>query len=155
LRLVMLTGDSRATAEAVARQIGITDVRAEMLPAEKLAAIRQLQAEGRIVAMAGDGVNDAPALAQAHVGIALGAGADVALASAAITLVRADLRVLARARALSRGAVRTIRQNLVLAFLYNALSIPFAALGFVNPMWASAAMSLSSLSVVGNSLRLR
>jgi P-type Cu+ transporter len=155
LRLVMLTGDSRATAEAVARQIGITDVRAEMLPAEKLAAIRQLQAEGRIVAMAGDGVNDAPALAQAHIGIALGAGADVALASAAITLVRSDLRVLARARALSRGTVHTIRQNLVLAFLYNALSIPFAALGLVNPMWASAAMSLSSLSVVGNSLRLR
>jgi len=154
LRLVMLTGDSRAAAEAVARQIGIDDARAEMLPAEKLAAIRQLQAEGRVVAMAGDGVNDAPALAQAHVGIALGAGADVALASAAITLVRSDLRVLARARALSRGTVRTIRQNLVLAFLYNALSIPFAAIGLVNPMWASAAMSLSSLSVVGNSLRL-
>ncbi len=155
LRVVMLTGDSRATAQAVAKQLDIDDVRAEMLPAEKLTAIRQLQAEGHMVAMAGDGINDAPALAQADVGIALGAGADVALASAAITLVRSDLRVLAQARALSRATVRTIRQNLALAFLYNALSIPFAALGLVNPMWAGAAMSLSSLSVVGNSLRLR
>lgn len=155
MRVVMLTGDSLATAQAVAYQLGIDDVRAEMLPAQKLEVLRQLQAAGHTVAMAGDGINDAPALAAADVGIALGAGADVALASAAVTLVRSDLRVVAEARVLSRAAVRTIRQNLVLAFLYNTLSIPFAALGLVNPMWAGAAMSLSSLSVVTNSLRLR
>jgi Cu+-exporting ATPase len=155
LRLVMLTGDSRATAEAVARKLGIDEVHAEVLPEEKYTVVRRLQGEGRVVAMAGDGVNDAPALAAADVGIAMGGGADVALESAAVTLMRSDLRAVAQARRLSRAAMRAIRQNLFLAFLYNTLSIPIAALGFLSPVWASAAMSLSSLSVVGNSLRLR
>ena len=158
----MLTGDSKATAEAVARRLGIDEVIAEVLPQQKHEVIGSLQAEGRIVAMAGDGVNDAPALAQAHVGIALGTGADVAIQSAGVTLVHGDLRAIARARQLSRATMRNIRQNLFLAFVYNVLAVPVAAgvlypfLGvLINPMWASAAMSLSSLSVVGNSLRLR
>ncbi len=155
LHIIMLTGDNFTTAEAVAEQLGIDDVRADMLPADKLGVLRELQAQGHVVAMAGDGVNDAPALAQADIGIALGAGADVALASAGITLVRPDLRVLGRARILSRATVRTIRQNLVLAFLYNVLAVPIAGVGLLSPIWAAAAMSLSSLSVVGNSLRLR
>jgi Cu+-exporting ATPase len=155
LRLIMLTGDNQVTATAVARELGLDEVVAEVLPAEKAATIERLQARGRVVAMAGDGINDAPALARANVGIALGTGADVALESAGVTLVRGDLRGIARARRLSRFTVAAIRQNLVLAFVYNVLAIPLAAVGLLSPIVAAAAMSLSSLSVVGNSLRLR
>ncbi|MFN4260090.1 MAG: heavy metal translocating P-type ATPase [Gemmataceae bacterium] len=162
LRLVMLTGDHRTTAEAVARQLGIDEVIAEVLPEQKNDVIRQLQQKGHIVAMAGDGINDAPALAQANIGIALATGTDIAMESAGVTLVHGDLRGLVRARRLSRHTMTNIRQNLFLAFVYNALSVPVAAgilypfLGIlITPIWASVAMSLSSLSVVGNSLRLR
>jgi P-type Cu+ transporter len=162
LRIVMLTGDSRATAEAVARRLGITEVEAEVLPEQKIAVIKRLQGEGRKVAMAGDGVNDAPALAQAEVGIAMGTGTDVAMQSAGVTLVKGDLRGLARARRLSQATMRSIRQNLFFAFVYNALGVPLAAgvlypwFGILlSPIIASAAMSLSSVSVIGNALRLR
>lgn len=162
LRIIMLTGDNLQTAEAVARQLGIDAVIAEVLPDQKRDVVRRLQTEGRFVAMAGDGINDAPALAQAQVGIAMGTGTDVALESAGITLVKGDLRAIARARALSRATLGNIRQNLFLAFLYNTASVPVAAgllypvLGIViTPIWASVAMSLSSLSVVANALRLR
>ena len=164
LRIVMATGDSRATAAAVAAQVGIdpADVVAEVLPADKLRLVADEQARGRVVAMAGDGINDAPALAEAAVGIAMGTGTDVAMESAGITLVRGDLRAIARARRLSRATMRNIRQNLALAFVYNAVGVPVAAgllypvLGLlISPIWASAAMTLSSLSVVGNALRLR
>ncbi len=155
MRVVMLTGDQRTTAEAVARKLGIDEVIAEVLPQGKASAVKRLQESGRIVAMAGDGVNDAPALAQAQIGIAMGTGTDVAMESAGVTLVRGDLRAIARARRLSRAMVRGIRQNLFLAFVYNVLCVPLAALGFVSPILASAAMSLSSLSVVANALRLR
>jgi Cu+-exporting ATPase len=162
LRIVMVTGDSRMTAEAVASRLGLDDVRSEVLPEHKLDIVKALQAEGRIVAMAGDGVNDAPALAQAHVGIAMGAGTDVAMQSAGITLVKGDLRAIARARRLSRATMRTIRQNLFFAFVYNTVGVPVAAgllypFGgvLIGPMWASAAMSFSSVSVIANSLRLR
>jgi Cu+-exporting ATPase len=158
----MLTGDSRTTAEAVARKLGIDEVVAEVLPQEKHEVVKRLQGEGRVVAMAGDGINDAPALAQAQIGIAMGTGTDVAMESAGVTLVHGDLRAIARARRLSRATMRNIRQNLFLAFVYNGLSVPVAAgvlhpiCGLlVSPIWASAAMTLSSLSVVGNSLRLR
>jgi Cu+-exporting ATPase len=162
VRLVMLTGDSRATAEAVARRLGIDEVYAEVLPAEKQDVVRRLRDEGRIVAMAGDGVNDAPALAAAHVGIAMGTGTDVAIESAGVTLVRGDLRGIARARRLSAAVMRNIRQNLFFAFVYNVLGVPLAAgvlypaLGLLlSPVVAAAAMSLSSVSVVANALRLR
>lgn len=162
LRIVMLTGDSRVTADAVARTLGLDDVIAEVLPAQKREVVQRLQAEGRVVAMAGDGINDAPALAEATVGIAMGTGTDVAMESAAITLVKGDLRAIARARRLSRATMRNIRQNLFLAFVYNTAAIPVAAgllypiVGLLmSPIWASAAMTLSSLSVVGNALRLR
>jgi Cu+-exporting ATPase len=162
LRIIMLTGDSRTTAEAVARRLGIDQVIAEVLPEQKADVIKRLQGEGRIVAMAGDGINDAPALAQAQIGIAMGTGTDVAIESAGVTLVQGDLRGIVRARKLSRATMRNIRQNLFLAFIYNLLSVPVAA-GMlypfwgilINPIWASAAMTLSSLSVVGNALRLR
>ena len=164
LRVVMATGDSRATAAAVAAQVGIDaeDVVAEVLPADKRRLVADEQAAGRIVAMAGDGINDAPALAEAAVGIAMGTGTDIAMESAGITLVRGDLRAIARARRLSRATMRNVRQNLALAFVYNAIGVPVAAgllypvLGvLISPIWASAAMTLSSLSVVGNALRLR
>ena len=162
LRVVMLTGDNRTTAEAVGRQLGLDDIRAEVLPAQKRDVIRELQRQGRRVAMAGDGINDAPALAEAAVGIAMGTGTDVAMESAGVTLVKGDLRGIARARRLSRATMRNIRQNLFLAFVYNALGVPVAAgllypfVGvLISPIWASAAMTLSSVSVIGNALRLR
>ncbi len=162
LRIVMLTGDSRTTAEAVARKLGIDEVEAEVLPAEKSDAVRRLKSGGRIVAMAGDGINDAPALAIAHVGIAMGTGTDVAIESAGVTLVKGDLRGIVRARRLSRGAMRNIRQNLFFAFVYNLLGVPIAAgvlypfFGLLlSPMIASAAMTFSSVSVISNALRLR
>ena len=162
IRIVMLTGDNRTTAQTVAAKLGITDIEAEVLPEQKNAIVRRLRAEGRIVAMAGDGVNDAPALAEADVGIAMGTGTDVAMQSAGVTLVKGDLAGIARARLLSRATMRNIRQNLVLAFVYNVMGIPLAAgvlypaFGLLlSPMVAAAAMSLSSVSVIGNALRLR
>jgi Cu+-exporting ATPase len=162
MRIVMLTGDRRETATTVARQLGIDDVKAEVRPQEKGEVIKRLREQGRIVAMAGDGINDAPALAAAHVGIAMGAGTDVAMENAGITLVKGDLRGIVRARKLSRAAIRNIKQNLAFAFLYNALGIPIAAGVFypffgwlLSPMLASAAMSFSSVSVIVNALRLR
>jgi Cu+-exporting ATPase len=162
LRIVMLTGDNRSTAAEIAAQLGITEFEAEVLPAQKSEVIRKLQAQGRIVAMAGDGVNDAPALAQANVGIAMGTGSDVALESGGITLLKGDLNGILRARKLSQATMRNIRQNLFFAFVYNAVGVPLAAgvlypfFGLLlSPIFAAAAMSLSSVSVITNALRLR
>jgi Cu+-exporting ATPase len=162
IRTVMLTGDSRTTAEAVGRKLGLDDIAAEVLPDQKAAAVRDLQQKGRVVAMAGDGINDAPALAQAQIGIAMGTGTDVAMQSAAMTLVKGDLQGIVRARRLSRAVMRNIRQNLFFAFIFNGLAIPIAAGALypafgllLNPMIASAAMSASSVLIIGNALRLR
>jgi Cu+-exporting ATPase len=162
IRIVMLTGDNRTTAEAVSKKLGLDDVIAEVLPDQKADIVKKLQNEGRVVSMAGDGINDAPALAQAHIGIAMGTGTDVAMESAGVTLVKGDLRGIARARLLSKATMRNIKQNLFWAFAYNALGVPVAA-GILYPFWgillspifAAAAMSFSSVSVVGNALRLR
>jgi Cu+-exporting ATPase len=162
VRIVMLTGDNATTARAVAAKLSIDEVLADVLPDQKAAAVKRLQEEGHIVAMAGDGINDAPALAQAQVGIAMGTGADVALESAGVTLVKGDLRGIVRARRLSRLTMANIKQNLFFAFVYNALGVPVAAgvlypaFGvLLSPMLAAAAMSFSSVSVIGNALRLR
>ena len=162
IRIVMVTGDNRTTAEAVARKLNIDEVQADVLPEQKGEVVKRFQAQGRKVAMAGDGVNDAPALAQAQVGIAMGTGTDVAIESAGVTLLKGDLRGIARARKLSRATMSNIRQNLFFAFIYNALGVPIAAgvlypvFGLLlSPIIASAAMSFSSVSVIGNALRLR
>lgn len=162
LRIIMATGDNERTAKAVASKLGIDEVRADMLPESKKTLIDELRAKGEGVAMAGDGVNDAPALAAADVGIAMGTGADVAVESAGITLVRGDLNGIVRARRLSQATIGNIKQNLFFAFVYNALGVPVAAgmlypvFGtLLSPMIAAAAMSLSSVSVIGNALRLR
>ncbi|HYM05593.1 MAG TPA: HAD-IC family P-type ATPase, partial [Terriglobales bacterium] len=162
LRLVMLTGDSRATAAAVAQKLGIKEFEAEVFPGKKSEVVQRLQKEGRTVAMAGDGINDAPALAQADVGIAMGTGTDIAIESGGITLVKGDLDGIVRARKLSQATMRNIRQNLFFAFIYNSVGVPIAAgvlypfFGLLlSPILAAAAMSLSSVSVITNSLRLR
>jgi Cu+-exporting ATPase len=162
IRIVMLTGDNSIVAAAIAKQLGINEFEAEVLPEGKLEIIRKLQGQGRVVAMAGDGINDAPALAQADVGIAMGTGTDVAMESGSITLVKGDLTGILRARKLSQATMRNIRQNLFFAFVYNAIGVPIAAgvlypfFGLLlSPIFAAAAMSFSSVSVIANALRLR
>jgi Cu+-exporting ATPase len=162
LRIVMLTGDSKPVADAIAKKLGIHEFEAEVLPERKSEVVKKLQEQGRVVAMAGDGINDAPALAQANVGIAMGTGTDVALESAGITLVKGDLTGILRARKLSQATMRNIRQNLFFAFIYNAIGVPIAAgvlypfFGvLLSPILAAAAMSFSSVSVIANALRLR
>jgi P-type Cu+ transporter len=162
LRIVMLTGDSKPVAAAIAQKLGIDEFEAQVLPERKSEVIRDLQEKGRIVAMAGDGINDAPALAQANVGIAMGTGTDIAIESGGITLVKGDLTGILRARKLSRATMRNIRQNLFFAFIYNALGVPIAAGALyplfgvlLSPIFAAAAMSFSSVSVIANALRLR
>ena len=162
LRLVMLTGDNRTTAESVARDLGLTEIFSDVLPGHKQELVARLQRQGRVVAMAGDGVNDAPALAKADVGIAMGSGTDIAVQSAGVTLVKGDLMAVARARKLSARVMGNIRQNLFFAFLYNTMGVPLAAGALypafgllLSPVFASAAMSLSSVSVIANALRLR
>jgi Cu+-exporting ATPase len=162
IRLVMLTGDNKTTAEEIARSLGIDEFRAEVLPAQKAEIVKSLQNQGRIVAMAGDGINDAPSLAQADVGIAMGTGTDVAIESAGIILLKGDLEGVLRARKLSQATMRNIRQNLFFAFIYNSVGVPIAAGALypffgllLSPIFAAAAMSLSSVSVIANSLRLR
>jgi Cu+-exporting ATPase len=162
IRLVMLTGDNQITANAVATELGIDEVHAEIRPEQKHEQVKRLQREGRVVAMAGDGINDAPALAQAHIGIAMGNGTDIAMQSAGVVLVKGDLRGIARAVRLSRATMKNIRQNLFFAFIYNFVGVPLAAgllypfFGILlSPMIASLAMSLSSVSVISNALRLR
>ena len=161
IRIVMLTGDSRTTANAVAKQLGIDEVEADLLPEQKSQIVERLRREGRVVAMAGDGINDAPGLAAADVGIAMGTGTDVAIESAGITLLKPDLTGIIKARRLSKVVMRNIRQNLVFAFIYNAAGVPIAAGALyptfgilLSPMIAAAAMALSSVSVIGNALRL-
>jgi Cu+-exporting ATPase len=158
----MLTGDNQATAQGVARSLGIEDFKAEVLPAQKAEMIRRMQSEGHVVAMAGDGINDAPALAQADVGIAMGTGTDIAMESGGITLIKGDLEGILRARKLSHATMRNIRENLFFAFVYNSIGVPIAAgvlypfFGLLlSPILAAAAMSFSSVSVITNSLRLR
>ena len=162
IHIVMLTGDNKTTAEAVGRELGINDIRADVLPEDKNRIVKKMRAAGKVVAMAGDGVNDAPALAEADVGIAMGTGTEVAMQSAGVTLVKGDLAGIARARALSRMTMRNIRENLVFAFAYNAIGIPIAAGALypafgilLSPIVAALAMSLSSVSVIANALRLR
>jgi Cu+-exporting ATPase len=162
LKIIMVTGDNQRTSESVARELGIDDFRAEVMPQEKIDIVKKLRSEGAIVAMAGDGINDAPALAAAHVGIAMGTGTDVAIESAGVTLVKGDLMGIAKAIHVSRAVMRNIRQNLFFAFIYNALGVPIAAGALyplfgilLSPMIAGAAMSFSSVSVIGNALRLR